>query len=218
MKTVHFNLLVRGLVLITTLACAGWLFKASDQATVWIDTVVRDNGLVGEILFVSVGALFTALGLPRQTICFLGGYAFGLFEGSLLALLASVGGCISGFVYARKLGRSVVFARFPEKIRHADALLQRNPFAMALLIRLLPVGSNLFTNLVAGISGVQMLAFVAGSTLGYVPQTVIFALLGSGIQIHQIARVGLSILLFVFSSLIGIWILLHRGCLPPPQR
>ncbi|MEJ0045470.1 MAG: hypothetical protein WDN04_04535 [Rhodospirillales bacterium] len=37
-------------------------------------------------------------------------------------------------------------------------------------------------NLAAGVASVRPGAFLAGSLLGYVPQTAIFALLGSGVQ------------------------------------
>ncbi|KAF0136622.1 MAG: hypothetical protein FD153_1901 [Rhodospirillaceae bacterium] len=225
MRSTDLNLPLRGLLLLITLAAVGWLVKVTgfDQVldTVWIDTRIKGNGLAGEALFVAAGALFTALGLPRQVICFLGGYAFGFLEGGWLAMLASVGGCLGSFGYARLLGRSVVLARFPDRIRRLDAFLRGNPFIMTLLIRLLPVGSNLLTNLAGGVSGIQASAFIAGSALGYVPQTVIFAFLGSGIQVDPIFRIGLSIVLFGLSAALGVWILRRQGVLvvsgPSPE-
>lgn len=214
----HLNLPLRGFYLVATLTGVGWLFKTIglDEATTWLDTVAKEDGLSGKVLFIAIGTLVTALGLPRQMVCFLGGYAFGCIEGSLLALLASVGGCVSSFAYARLLGRTVVLARFSGRIRCIDVFLQGNPFAIILLIRLLPVGSNLLTNLMAGISSIQTTAFVTGSALGYVPQTVIFALLGSGIQIDPAFRISLSAVLFLLSALGGVWIFRRHG--PPKEE
>ncbi|MFT5539807.1 MAG: putative membrane protein YdjX (TVP38/TMEM64 family), partial [Alphaproteobacteria bacterium] len=79
-------------------------------------------------------------------------------------------------------------------------------FSTALLIRLLPVGSNLLTNLAAGVSGVRAVPFVAGSTLGYVPQTLIFALVGSGLHIEPALRIGASVVLFVVSGMLGVYL------------
>jgi uncharacterized membrane protein YdjX (TVP38/TMEM64 family) len=71
-------------------------------------------------------------------------------------------------------------------------------------LRLLPVGSNLATNLAAGVSGVRALPFIAGSGLGFIPQTVIFALLGSGIHLDPGLRISTGIVLFLFSGMLGV--------------
>ncbi len=75
---------------------------------------------------------------------------------------------------------------------------------MAMLIRLLPVGSNVITNLLAGVSSVPLLPFLAGSLIGYLPQTVIFVLLGSGVNVQPVWRTAASVALFVASGLLGV--------------
>ncbi|MCC7017532.1 MAG: TVP38/TMEM64 family protein [Rhodospirillales bacterium] len=180
------------------------LASALDQK--WIDAAVRGQGLRGETLFVAAGAAFIALGLPRQVIAFLAGYAFGLAMGSALALLAAVLGCIAAFAYARLLGRELVAARFPARVRRIDDFLAENPLAMTLLIRFLPLGSNMLTNLAAGVSRVPPTPFIAGSALGYVPQTVVFALIGSGVAVDLVFRVGLGAALFAASGALGVYL------------
>ncbi len=205
-----FKPYLRGLVLIATLVAVGYaiqgfgLFDLFDET--WIDRNIRGHGLAGELLFVAVGAGLTAIGLPRQAVSFLGGYAFGFLVGTGLALAASVTGCIVAFVYARMLGRATVRARFSRRVERIDTFLRDNPMSTAILIRLLPVGSNALTNLAAGVSGVALAPFVAGSAIGYVPQTVIFALLGSGIRLDPEWRIGASVALFVASGMLGVWL------------
>ncbi len=204
------RVLVRGLFFIASLVAVGYLLQATglgdslDKA--WIDTDVRGQGLTGEALFVAAAALFTAIGLPRQIVAFLAGYAFGLATGTGLALAGTVGGCILAFAYARLLGRDLVASRFPARVGRIDAFLRDNPFTMTLLIRSLPVGSNLLTNLAAGVSSVGALPFIAGSGIGYIPQILVFALVGSGITIDPVARISLSIALFVFSGILGVYL------------
>jgi uncharacterized membrane protein YdjX (TVP38/TMEM64 family) len=201
---------LRGLALIASFVALGYLVKATglsglfDEA--WIDAEIRGRGLSGEALFLAVGAVLTALGFPRQAVCFLGGYAFGFDLGTVLSLAASVGGCVLAFLYARLLGRSFVQGRFPDRIRRIDDFLRANPFSMTLLVRLLPVGSNVVTNLAAGVSGVRALPFLAGSLIGYVPQTAIFALLGSGIHFDPMMRIAASVALFVVSGMVGVYL------------
>lgn len=201
---------LRGLVLIATLVAIGYAIKGLDLFGLfdegWIDHNIRGQGHLGELLFVAVGAGLTAIGLPRQAVSFLGGYAFGFLAGTGLALAAAVSGCIIALLYARVLGRAPLAARFSGRIRRIDAFLRDNPMSTAMLIRLLPVGSNLLTNLAAGVSGVGILPFVAGSAIGYLPQTVIFALLGSGIHLEPGLRIGASAALFVASGMLGVWL------------
>lgn len=202
------GLLVRGLVLIATLVAVAYGLKMLGLESLldegWIDSRVRGHGLAGEALFVAVGALATAVGLPRQVVAFLGGYAFGFAAGTALAVLAMVIGCAAAFTYARLLGRGLVAHRFGARIRRMDAFLADNPFSMTLLVRLLPVGNNLAVNLGAGVSRVPAAAFIAGSALGYVPQAMAFALAGSGVNIDPVFRIGLAAALLAVSGAIGL--------------
>ena len=198
----------RGLIWILSLAAVGYAIKTTDLGSSidksWIDTDIHGQGFGGELLFVGVSMIFTAVGLPRQVICFLGGYAFGLVEGTILALLGTVLGCITAFFYARILGRGFVATRFPGRVKNIDVFLSDNPLSMTLLIRLLPLGSNLVSNLAAGVSSVSAVPFIQGSAIGYLPQTLVFALVGSGFSVDPELRIAISVILFVISGIIGV--------------
>ncbi|MDO8607750.1 MAG: VTT domain-containing protein [Phaeospirillum sp.] len=206
----HPRALLRGLILILTFVAIGFLIEEMGIKdaldTQWVDSQIRGKGLSGDALFVLMGAIAIAIGLPRQAVCFLGGYAFGFAEGLLWSSLASLAGCVGAFFYARFMGRAFIATRFPDRIARVDDFLAGNTFSMSLLMRLLPVGSNLLTNLAAGVSGVVAVPFFLGSLLGYLPQTAVFALLGSGIQVDPVFRIGASVILFVASGVIGVWL------------
>ncbi|ARJ68023.1 SNARE associated Golgi protein [Magnetospirillum sp. ME-1] len=202
--------MAKGLVLIVTFVAVGFVLEGLGLKdaldTHWIDSEIRGKGLSGDALFVLIGALAVCIGLPRQGVCFLAGYAFGFAEGLLWSTLASMLGCVATFFYARFMGRAFIVRRFPERIARIDAFLAGNTFAMTLLIRLLPVGSNVITNMAAGVSGSRAIAFFGGSLLGYLPQSIVFALLGSGIQVDPVFRIGASVVLFVASGVMGVWL------------
>lgn len=199
---------LRGLVLIALLMGLGYgvkltgLYGLLDET--WIDEQIRGQGLMGDLVFLAAGMMMTAFGFPRQAVSFLGGYGFGFGEGAALALGATVLGCVLTFYCARWVGRAYVLGLFAERIRRLDYFLHDHPFSTALLLRLLPAGSNLVTNLAAGVSGIRALPFIAGSGLGFIPQTVIFALLGSGIHLDPGLRITTGIVLFVLSGMIGL--------------
>lgn len=202
--------MVRGLVLIAGLVAFGLLLQATrfgtafDQA--WVDSTIRNHGVSGELLFVAVAVLLTALGLPRQLVAFLGGYAFGLIEGTLLALLGSVLSCIGAFYWARLLARGFVARRLGKRVGRLDAFLRTHPLSTTMAIRLLPVGHNLATNLIAGVSSMAPLPFLLGSAIGYLPQTLVFALIGSGVETDPVLRTAAGVVLFLASGALGAWL------------
>lgn len=204
------KVLLRGLVMIVTLALVGYLLEGvglrSMFDSTWVDHEIRGQGLLGEGLFLLVGAVVVALGLPRQAVCFLGGYAFGFSFGTVLALLATLTGSLAVFYYARFMGRSFLVRRFPGQVKRLDEMLAGNPLVAALILRLFPLSNGLAVNIGAGVSGVRALPFFTGSLLGYLPQTVIFTLLGGGMQLAPVANTIVSAGLFVVSSVLGFWL------------
>lgn len=204
------RVIFKGLALMLSLALLGYLFNTTDLGNsvneAWIDARVRGHGLNGALLFLLMGSLFTALGLPRQIIAFLGGYAFSVGLGTLLGVLAALLGCVLSFVYARFFGQGLLRARLGERARRFDGFIQNHPFSMTVLIRLLPVGSNLLTNLAAGISSIRPAYFFSGTLIGYLPQTLAFALAGSGVQIAPVMKLALAVGLFLVSGAVGVYL------------
>lgn len=202
--------LLPGLVFLVTLIAIGYALESGALRGLlsedWIDREVRGKGFSGELLFVAVAGLVTAVAVPRHVVSFLGGYAFGLGLGTLLALIGTEVGCALTFFYARAVGRPLVAARLGERVRRIDEFLAANPFSMTLLIRLLPVGNNFATNLAAGVSRAPARPFLLGSFAGYLPQTLIFALAGSGVELGGAPRVGVALLLFLVSAALGTWL------------
>ena len=204
------RVLLSGLALLATLVAAGWVIESGAFGAVlskdWIDHEVRGKGISGEALYLCMAGLATAFALPRHFVSFLGGYAFGVFSGTLLALAGTEIGCMLTFFYARVIGRPLVSARLGARVQRIEDFLAAHPFWMTVLIRLLPVGNNFATNLAAGVSRVPALPFFFGSLLGYIPQTLVFALAGSGVDVGGPLRVGIAVALFLASGVIGAWL------------
>ena len=82
-----------------------------------------------------------------------------------------------------------------------------SPFGATLALRLLPVGNNLAVNLLAGMAGIALPPFLAASALGYLPQTVVFALLGKGVRVDGAWQMALAAGLLAASVAIGLALL-----------
>ncbi len=206
-RTMRSRPFLKGCVLFLLLATGIYLLRVSGLGEVldkhWMDDHIRDQGIRGYLLFLAISAGFTAVGLPRQIISFFAGYVYGVIAGTLVGVLGSGLGCALSFFYARLLGGAIIRKRQGTRTARLNAFLEREPFQMAVVVRLLPVGSNILTNLVAGVTGIPALPFLAGSLCGYLPQTLIFALLGSGVHVEPLWRTTLSGALLALSSVMG---------------
>jgi uncharacterized membrane protein YdjX (TVP38/TMEM64 family) len=205
---------LKGLVFLASLALIGFGLRAAGLTThldaAWMDSHIMGAGAWSWTLFLAFGALFTGVGLPRQLLSFLAGYAFGVAGGTLLAALATGAGCALAFYYARFMGREFVQARFGHRLRRLSDVLTASPLTTTMVIRFLPFGSNLATNLLAGVIPMPAGRFFLGSLVGYLPQTLVFALLGSGVRVDPVWRTVLSAALFGLSSLLGLWLYRHH--------
>jgi uncharacterized membrane protein YdjX (TVP38/TMEM64 family) len=209
----------RGLLVIVILVLISYLLQDVLDLG-WVDAQVRDKGAAGVLMFVLVCCLLGSVGLSRQLIAFLGGYAFGFSQGFVLSMLAVVAACITTFYVARGLLRAFLEQRFSARIQRVDRFLHENTFSMALLVRLLPLGSNWMINIAAGVSSVSKWPFLLGSTLGYIPQMLIFSLVGSGARVDQFWQVAIAMALFVLATVLGLVLYrnIGRGKTPPGQQ
>jgi len=182
------------------------LGAASAQST--LSGLVAQGGVQGEIMFLGLASLLTAIGLPRQVPAFVAGYAFGLWSGVAMALLSQLIACTVDFVWARAVARDFVKRRFGKRLNKIDAMLAARPFMTTLTFRLMPVGNNLVLNLVAGMSSVRTAPFLAASLLGFIPQTVVFALLGRGSVPSEADKLALGAAMFFVSAALGVVLLL----------
>jgi uncharacterized membrane protein YdjX (TVP38/TMEM64 family) len=192
----------RGLLVIVLLVLLAWFVQdVLDKDRV--DALVGERGVTGMLLFVSVCVLLGSIGLSRQVIAFLGGYAFGFSNGFILSMLAVVGACITTYTLSRGVLQRFLSGRLPARVQRIDRFLHDNTFSMAMLLRLLPLGSNWVINIAAGASSVRVVPFLLGSALGYIPQMVIFSLVGSGTRVSQFWQVAIAMALFVVAAVIG---------------
>jgi uncharacterized membrane protein YdjX (TVP38/TMEM64 family) len=186
----------------------GWVLSSNSMFETlnhqWIDLHIRHNGLQGVLYFILIAALVAAIGCPRQLVAFLGGYAFGAVNGALLSTLGVGMGCALSLFFARVIIRPFVNRRFPHRIIKINEFLSVRPVVKTIIIRLLPIGNNLVTNLIAGVTAVKARYFVLGSLIGYLPQMAIFALMGKGVVVMSVWKIGLSIVLFFISGALSV--------------
>ncbi len=174
--------------------------------TLFIDNYLKNIGFFGVLLYILMCATLICFAVPRQFIAFLSGYTFTFSWGFVYATSACLLACILCFYYARYIGQDFVKKKFNNKFKRMNSYLKDNTFFMALTLRLLPLGSNLIISLLAGVTKIKAKPFFLGSVLGYMPQSLIFALLGSGVQLEESTNFAISFILLICVSILSCYL------------
>ncbi len=144
-------------------------------------------------------ALATSCGLPRQIAALVAGINLGALWGAIVATIAATLGCMLTLIVARYILSDKITQKYPKQLNKLSEFLKKQTFLKAIVIRLLPLGSNFLTNIIAGVSKVSMKSYVGGSFVGFIPQMAIFALAGSGIRLGEKNELLASALLFIIA-------------------
>lgn len=168
----------------------------------------KDNAswLNGKFAYFLLASLLVSVGCPRQVISFFAAFFFGFWVGVMIGVLATTLACIISFSFAR-IFQNTFKDMLKGKLKLAFDFWEQNTFLATMIWRFIPAGSNLLTNLAAGAFGISALPFILGSAIGYIPHTVIFALLGAGVEVGSNFQIIASGVLLVVSIVLGVLLL-----------
>jgi uncharacterized membrane protein YdjX (TVP38/TMEM64 family) len=164
------------------------------------------QGYLGYVAALTLLAILTSIGLPRQVAAFSCGYIFGITYGTLIATLAATIGCMLTLFIAKTFFRQKVLNAYPEKLNRISTFFATHTFSKALIIRLLPAGSNFLTNVLAGTANIKFIPYVSGTCVGFIPQMLIFSLLGAGVKVGEQQQIILSLCLLIVALTFGYWL------------
>ena len=162
-------------------------------------------GRWSSVAFLVVGAGVVSIGFPRILLAAIAGALFPLFWGIVLAQVTMTLAIAPAYYYTRFAGREMAVRRMGNRLQRLDGLVQAHGFTVFLLIRLCPVGNAFLTNCIAGVTGVGFGAFALASFLGYLPETIIFALFGGSFADNSQLHLWVGVVLLVLFSLGFIW-------------
>lgn len=193
------------------LAAALVLALISSPPTEWdsaqaVGHFIQSLGVAGIVGFLALTAIATSVGLPRQFFAFTAGFAYGVVMGVVLSSIGAICGCTITFLCSRRWLSQIIRQRFPDAVGWLSRVLDKDVFFKILVLRLQPFGTNFMTNVCAGVVGIPAAQFLMSSWLGYIPQMMIFSLLGAGVRIGSNAYLLYSIGMICLSVAIGLWL------------
>jgi uncharacterized membrane protein YdjX (TVP38/TMEM64 family) len=139
------------------------------------------GGVAGVVVFVGANVAGAVVTLPFALYAGVAGYVFGPVRGALLAspsgALAATGAFLVGrFVLAGRVARWADGNARWEAIHRA---VDRDPFRVALLIRLTPLGPQNLVTYILSVTRLRPRTFIAATWIGLLPMTCFNVYLGS---------------------------------------
>lgn len=132
--------------------------------------------------FIIIYFVQTALSLPGAAILTLaGGAIFGSVMGTVWVNIGASAGALAAFLLARTLFRDLVIEKFGAKMKDFDRGLEKNGLSYLLFLRLVPLFPFFLVNLACGISGLSMKTYIAGTMIGILPGSFVYANAGASL-------------------------------------
>lgn len=183
-----------------------YLNPDTETLSTFMDMYIRQYGVVGMVVFLFLCTLLSSFFVPRQVLSAVGGYVYGTCLGTFIVTIGVSLGCFLTFLYSRFLLQEFVQKKGAHRVAWLEHLFSKHPFGMAMSLRFIPVGSNVFLNMLAGVTKMPVMAFTLGSAIGYIPQNLVTALLGSGLRADPWVKSSLAGLIYVLGIIVGIWL------------
>jgi uncharacterized membrane protein YdjX (TVP38/TMEM64 family) len=147
-----------------------------------IEALVATHPLTAVLAFVAVYAAAAALSLPGGAVMtLLGGLVFGWLVGTAASVVGATAGATAVFLIARTSFGDELLHRTGGAVARLAGGFQRNALSYLLFLRLVPAFPFWLVNLVPAFLGVKLSTYVLATSIGILPGTLVFALIGSGL-------------------------------------
>jgi uncharacterized membrane protein YdjX (TVP38/TMEM64 family) len=147
----------------------------------WFLEQIRSLGPWGPVCFVVLYAIVCLLLLPGSVLTAAGGFMFGVVWGAVTASLGATLGATAAFLIARWILRGWIEHWFPAhpKFRAVDRAIGRQGFTVVFLTRLSSLLPYDLSSYLFGLTNVPLGRYVLATWLGRLPETLLWAYVGS---------------------------------------
>lgn len=138
-----------------------------------------DRYLSAVMIFVLLYLAVVAFSLPGAALFTLtGGFLFGAIPGALYANIGATTGATLAFLSARYLLHDWVEARWGQRLGAFQRGFAHNAFGYLISLRLMPIFPFFIINLLTGLTKTPLGTFVAATSLGIIPGSLVYAYAG----------------------------------------
>ncbi|UPG72774.1 TVP38/TMEM64 family protein [Roseomonas gilardii subsp. gilardii] len=184
----------------------GALAEYRETLAVFVET----HPLQAVLIYVVAYALCTACLVPGTILTLAGGFLFGRWLGTGLAVTAATLGGSLLFLIVRSALEPLVHRQIGPLVERLRPSLEQDGFWYLLSLRFMPVVPFWLGNVAPAMVGMRWPVFAAATALGILPATLVYAWIGAGLA-EIFARGGSPDLSAVLSPLVGLPFLVLAG-------
>ncbi len=156
-------------------------------------------------ILILLKAVAAPLGVPGTPLTLITGSVFGVWFGTLVAIIGNTIGATLAFLLARYIFQDYgkkVFAKYPTIEKYVNSL-ETKGLSTILFLRLVPLFPFNAINFLLGVTPIPLKTYVIGSFIGMLPGTFLFVYLGGSLKMLSPLNIGLSILGIIILTVIG---------------
>jgi uncharacterized membrane protein YdjX (TVP38/TMEM64 family) len=148
----------------------------------WLLDQVSSNWLAAAAAFLVIYAAAVAISVPGATILTItGGFLFGIWFGTTLAVVGATLGATLLFMLARTTFRELFRRKAAGYLTRLERGFKENAISYMLFLRLVPLVPFWLVNLVPALLNVSLRIFILGTFVGIIPGTFVYASVGNGL-------------------------------------
>jgi len=204
LRTHYKKFLLLGIVLVC--GVLAFMYRESVFALlIELENQKSMNPLMVAGVLILVTSIAAPLGFPGTPLTLLTGSIFGVWFGTLVALIGNTIGAVLAFLLARYIFKEYaqsLIERYP-RIKKYVAQLQERGLSTILFLRLVPLFPFNATNFLLGVTPVPLRTYLLGSFIGMIPGTFLFVYLGGSLRMLSPLNIGLSVLGIIALIVIG---------------
>ena len=156
-------------------------------------------------IFIAVAGVLIAVGLPRVWVAIVAGSLYGALLGSIVGFVATMIGASGTYVLAKSLFRSVLRRRMGKRLRIWNQRFRENAIRWTIYARLFPISNATLTSLICGACKIRFRDFALANLIGFLPSTIVYAMMGSGAAKQNYLQFGVGVGAFVIAVLFQFW-------------
>lgn len=150
-------------------ALGAWLQNASESGLALPITVI-------------VFCMLAFIGAPQVMLIAATVIAFGPVKGMACSYVATLCSAALTFYFGRGMGAKRLRTYGGDFINRFLGVIQRNGFVASLAVRVVPTAPFIIVNMAAGVSGMSVLPFMAGTAIGILPKIAAVAFFSEGVK------------------------------------
>ncbi len=159
-------------------------------------------GWIAPFLFLLLHTLRPFILFPALILSISGGLAFGVFWGTILAVIGATMGAILSFSIATFFGGQFIRKNWTGRMKNIQEQLEKRGLFYILFLRLAPGIPFDVITYAAALSKVYFRAFLLGTIFGIIPKMFAYNYLGSSMVDPELKQIGIAVSIYVASLVI----------------